>query len=405
MQDLYTVSNKLINNIKTDFVRSLFEHIDWSQQLIEICGSRGVGKTTLMLQKAKEYYELNSQSVLYVSLDDSYFYNHSIKEIAIEFSQYAGQYLFLDEVHKYPEKHKGHDWSSELKSIYDQIPELKLVYSGSSIIQLYTGNGDLSRRRSTYNLNGLSFREYLSMNKIQDFDSLTFEEVLIGHIDIANKIIANIKILPHFQNYIQHGYYPFYLENPEQYYQRIKNIVNLILEIDIPSVTEISFETISKVKKLLAAISSTVPYTPNLTRLSSDLNISDLRTLYRYLGFLENAELISLLSAAAKGNKILQKPEKIFPDNTNLIYALNQTNAQIGLIRETFFNNQLSYLHQLNYPKVGDFIVNNNYTVEVGGKNKDFKQLNNIKNAYFALDNIEIGFGNTIPLWLFGFLY
>ncbi|MDD2387251.1 MAG: AAA family ATPase [Bacteroidales bacterium] len=405
MEDLYAVSNKLINIVKTDFYRSLFEDIDWNQRLIEIRGSRGVGKTTLMLQKAKEYHNFNSQSVLYVSLDDSYFYNHSIKETAIQFSQYGGQYLFIDEVHKYPEKYKAYDWSSEIKNIYDQIPELKIVYSGSSIIQLYKGNGDLSRRRSTYNLNGLSFREYLSMNKIQNFNSLTTEEIIIGHVDIANQIIVKIKILPHFQNYIKHGYYPFYLENPKQYYQRIKNIVNLILEIDIPSVTDISFETINKIKKLLAAISSTVPYTPNLTRLSSNLNISDLRTLYNYLGFLENAELISLLRADATGNKILQKPEKIFPDNTNLIYALNQTNAKIGLIRETFFNNQLSYSDVVNYPKIGDFIVNNNYTIEVGGKNKDSKQLKNINNSYFALDNIEIGFGNTIPLWLFGFLY
>ena len=405
MQELYAISTKLINNVKTDFIRSLFEHIDWNQQLIEIRGSRGVGKTTLMIQKAKEYYKLNSQSVLYISLDDSYFYINSIKETALKFSQYGGQFLFIDEVHKYPEKYKGHDWSSELKSIYDQIPELKIVYSGSSIIQLYKGNGDLSRRKSIYKLNGLSFREYLSMNNVFHFNFSTIEEVISGHVDIANQITTDIKILPHFQNYIEYGYYPFYSENPEQYYQRIKNVVNLILEIDIPSVTDISFETLGKIKKLLAAISSTVPFTPNLTKLSSDLNISDLRTLYKYLGFLENAELISLLDAAAKGNKILQKPEKIFLDNTNLIYALNQTSAKIGLIRETFFMNQLNYLHNVNYPKSGDFIVNNNYTLEVGGKNKDSKQIKYIENSYLALDNIEIGFGNTIPLWLFGFLY
>jgi predicted AAA+ superfamily ATPase len=391
--------------VKTDFIRSLFEHIDWDQQLVEIRGSRGVGKTTIMLQKAKEYYRLSSQSVLYISLDDSYFYNNSIKETALEFSQYGGQYLFIDEVHKYPEKHKGHDWSSELKIIYDQIPELKIVYSGSSIIQLYKGNGDLSRRKSTYKLNGLSFREYLCINKNYKFNTASLEEVISGHVDIANKISSEIKILPPYQNYIEHGYYPFYVENPEQYYQRIKNVVNLILEIDIPSVTDISFETIGKIKKLLAAISTTVPFTPNLTKLSSNLNISDLRTLYRYLGFLENAELISLLVTAAKGNKILQKPEKIFLDNTNLIYALNQTSAQTGLIRETFFMNQLNYLYKVNYPKFGDFIIDTKYTFEVGGKNKDSKQIKNVENAYLALDNIEIGFGNTIPLWLFGFLY
>lgn len=405
MQELYSISNKLISNVKTNYKRSLFEDIDWNQQLIEICGSRGVGKTTIMLQKAKEYFIVDSQSVLYISLDDFYFYNHSIKDTALEFSQFGGKYLFIDEVNKYPAKFVGHDWSAELKNIYDQIPELKIVYSGSSIIQLYKGNGDLSRRKTTYNLNGLSFREYLAINEIFDYQAVTLGEILTKHIDISNQIIANIKILAHFQKYLQFGYYPYYNENPEHYYQRIKNIINLILEIDIPSITDIGFETISKIKKLLAAISSTVPYTPNLTKLSTDLNIADLRTFYKYLGFLENSELISLLRTSAKGNKVIQKPEKIFLNNTNLIHAISQSDASAGLIRETFFNNQLSYLHQINYPKAGDFIVNNLYTFEIGGKNKDSKQLKDIQNSYLALDNIEIGFGNTIPLWLFGFLY
>ena len=272
MQELYSISNKLINNVKTNYKRSLFENIDWNQQLIEIHGSRGVGKTTMMLQKAREYFIVDSQSVLYISLDDSYFYNHTIKETALKFSQFEGKYLFIDEVHKYPAKFVGHDWSAELKNIYDQIPELKIVYSGSSIIQLYKGNGDLSRRKTSHNLNGLSFREYLAINKIFDHQTLTIDEILTEHIDIVNQVITDIKILPHFQKYLQFGYYPYYNENPEQYYQRIKNVINLILEIDIPSITDLGFETISKIKKLLAAISSTVPYTPNLTKLSAELN-------------------------------------------------------------------------------------------------------------------------------------
>lgn len=405
MQELYYISNKLINNVKGDYKRSLFFEINWKQQLIEIRGSRGVGKTTLMLQKAKEYSSQNQESVLYLSLDDSYFYNHSLKETALEFTQYGGKYLFIDEVHKYPSKHIGHDWSAEIKSIYDQLPELKMIYSGSSIIQIYKGNGDLSRRKSSYILNGLSFREYLGINSIIDFQAFDLDFILANHIDITSQIISELKILPHFKKYLEYGYYPFYSENPDQYYKRIKNIVNLILEIDIPSVTDISFETISKIKKLLASISSTVPYTPNLTRLSNDLSIADLRTLYKYIGFLEKSELLSLLSAKAKGNKVLQKPEKIFLDNTNLVYALNQTSAKLGLIRETFFNNQIKYHHNVNYPQKGDFIVNDIFTFEIGGKNKNSKQIKDTKDAYLVLDDIELGFANTIPLWLFGFLY
>jgi uncharacterized protein len=405
MQQLYSISSKLIGSVNTFFKRNLYNQIDWSQQLIEIRGARGVGKTTLMLQKAKEYFTNDAESVLYISLDDSYFYNHSIKETAVEFSQYGGKYLFIDEVHKYPEKYPGHDWSAELKNIYDQIPELKVVYSGSSIIQLHKGNGDLSRRKSSFVMSGLSFREYLGINNTQSIQIYTLEEIIDNHVDIANNIISEIKILPHFKKYLEFGYYPFYFENPDQYYQRIKNVINLILEIDIPAVTDISFEAINKIKKLLATIASTVPYTPNLTKLSNELNISDLRTFYKYLGFLEKSELLSLLSANAKGNKILQKPDKIFLNNTNLIYALNPTSTNIGLVRETFFNNQIRYNHTVHYPKIGDFLLNNKYTFEIGGKNKDSKQIKNIKNSFLAQDDIEIGFGNKIPLWLFGFLY
>jgi uncharacterized protein len=405
MQELYSISNKLIGSVNTVFKRSLYNQIDWNQKLIEIRGSRGVGKTTLMLQKAKEYFTNNSESVLYISLDDSYFYSNSIKEVALEFSQYGGKYLFIDEVHKYPEKYPGHDWSAELKNVYDQIPDLKIVYSGSSIIQLHKGNGDLSRRKSSFVMSGLSFREYLGINNIQSLQIYNLEELLNNHVDIANNIISEIKILPHFKKYLECGYYPFYSENPNQYYQRIKNVINLILEIDIPAVTDVSLEALNKLKKLLAAIASTVPYTPNLTKLSNELNISDLRTFYRYLGFLENSELLSLLTAKAKGNKILQKPDKIFLNNTNLIYALNTTSTNLGLVRETFFNNQIRYNHIVHYPKIGDFLINNKYIFEIGGKNKDSKQIKNIKNSFLAIDNVELGYANTIPLWIFGFLY
>ena len=405
MQQLYEISNKLLNKVNLNFKRNLFTNIDWKQLLIEIRGARGVGKTTLMLQKAKELFDENNQAVIYISLDDAYFFNHSIVETAEYFQKYGGKYLFIDEVHKYPAKHKNYDWSAELKNIYDRYPELKVIYSGSSIIELYKGHGDLSRRKSYYKLNGLSFREYLEFNNILKYQVISLSEIVNKNSIISSDIANKIKILPHFKNYLSNGYYPFYNENPNQYNKRIKNIINVILEIDIPSITDINYDTIGKIKTMLAVLSTATPYTPNLTKLSENLQIADLRTMYKYFYFLEKAELITLLNSTAKANKKFQKPEKIYLNNTNLINALTPESTEIGTIRETFFLNQLKYLHKINYPKKADFLINNKHTFEVGGKNKTGKQIKDIKNSYIVQDDIEIGFANRIPLWLFGFLY
>lgn len=405
MEKLYTISNKLINTVSVDFKRSLHNKINWQQRLIEIKGSRGVGKTTLMLQRAKELYAENPQKVIYLTLDDAYFYDHSLVETADEFNKYGGNIMFVDEVHKYPAKQKGYDWSSELKNIYDLYPEISVVYSGSSIIELYKGNGDLSRRKSTYKLNGLSFREYLAMNNILSVEPVLLDDIIENGMAISNEIINKIKILPHFKAYLQNGYYPFYKEAPNQYFTRISNIVNVILEVDIPSITEITFETIGKIKKMLAVLASTVPYTPNLTSLSKELNIADLRTLYKYLNYLNHAELIALVNAVSKGNKIFNKPEKLLLNNTNLAYALFGNEINSGTMREIFFYNQLEYIHHVNYPKIGDFLIDNKYTFEIGGKNKKQKQVNTFENSFIVKDEIESGVMNIIPLWLFGFLY
>ena len=405
MQHLYEISNKLINRTSSNFKRNLFFDLDYPQRLIEIIGSRGVGKTTLMLQKAKTIFKKNKSEVLYISLDDAYFFNHSIVETAEQFEKFGGKYLFIDEVHKYPAKHKNYDWSAEIKNIYDRYPDLSISYSGSSIIELYKGHGDLSRRKSSYKLNGLSFREYLEFNNIIEFQPISLQEIINKNSTISSDIANKIKILPHFNNYLINGYYPFYNENPRQYNNRIKNIINIILEIDIPSITDINYNTIGKIKTMLAVLSTSTPYTPNLTKLSENLHIADLRTMYKYFYFLEKAELITLLNSTAKAGKKFQKPEKIYLNNTNLIKVLNHEDSEIGTIRETFFLNQLKYLHKINYPKQGDFIIDNKYTFEVGGKNKTGKQIKDIENLYIVQDNIEIGFANRIPLWLFGFLY
>jgi len=405
MQNLYEISNKLISKVKPGFKRSLFAEIDWQQRLIEITGARGVGKTTLMLQKAKELFDQNPAAVIYISLDDVYFFNNSMIETAEQFQKYGGKYMFIDEVHKYPAKHKTYDWSAELKNIYDRYPELSITYSGSSVIGLYKGHGDLSRRKTSYKLNGMSFREYLEMNNTLKVPAITLQDVIDKNPVISADISDKIKILPHFRNYLSTGYYPFYNENPEQYNQRIKNIMNVILEVDIPSITEINYDTTGKIKTMLAVLSTAVPYTPNLTKLSDHLQIGDIRTLYKYFYFLEKAELITLLNSNAKANKLFQKPEKIYLNNTNLINTISPGKNETGTIRETFFLNQLHYLHEINYPKKADFIINNRYTFEIGGKNKTGKQIRDIEDSYVVQDDIEIGFSNTIPLWLFGFLY
>jgi uncharacterized protein len=358
-----------------------------------------------MLQKAKEIFDQDPGGIIYLSLDDAYFFNNSLVETAEQFHKYGGKFMFIDEVHKYPAKYKTYDWSAELKNIYDRYPGLTVAYSGSSVIGLYKGHGDLSRRKTSYKLNGMSFREYLEMNHTITIPEVSLQDVLTKNPVISADISNKIKILPHFRNYLSTGYYPFYSENPEQYEQRIKNIINVILEVDIPSITDINYDTTGKIKTMLAVLSTSVPYTPNLTRLSDSLQIGDIRTLYKYFYFLEKAELITLLNSNAKANKLFQKPKKIYLNNTNLINTISPGKKETGTIRETFFLNQVHYLHEINYPKKADFIINNQYTFEIGERNKTRKQIRDIEEAFVVQDEIEIGFANTIPLWLFGFLY
>lgn len=405
MQEIFNYSNSIIQKVDLDFKRHLFSVINWDSRLIEILGSRGVGKTTLMLQKAKLLNAVEPNQAIYLSLDDKLMYKNSIVDLADELVKYGVQYLFLDEVHKYPPKLKGYDWSAEIKNTYDRFPGLRIVYSGSSVLKIYKGHGDLSRRKSSYRLPGLSFREYLVLNGIINYKNLTINDLVACHQDISNEITGRIKIIPHFKEYLKTGYFPFYNEDPASYYDRLNSILNVIIETDIPAVSEITFETSLKLKKLLAVISSTVPYVPNLLNLRRELFISDQRTLLRYLNFLEKAEVINTLSQKASGNKILQKPDKIYLGNTNYIYGLNMSGDEPGTIRETFFGSQVGVGHELKLPSTGDFLVNDKYTFEIGGKSKSTQQIKDLKNAWLVLDDIENGVFNRLPLWLFGFLY
>lgn len=405
MESLFEQSRQQVKRVKTNFYRSVYHTIDWNCRLIEINGARGVGKTTLMLQHAKKLGGNSPEKVLYVSLDDPYFYNHSIIDLADFFNKFGGLFLFLDEVHKYPAKFPNHDWSAEVKVIYDKYPDMQVIYSGSSVLQLFRGHGDLSRRKCSYNLPGLSLREYINWTQNKDFAPVTLSQILHNHQSIATLISGEIKVMPFFLNYLKHGYYPYYHEAPNQFCIRLRDTINVILEQDIPVVASFTHENHVKLKKLLAILSESVPFTPNLTNLRSELYIADQRTLLNYLDVLEKAELLCTLDKAAKGMKKLQKPSKIYLNNTNLLNCLYFDKPNIGTQRETFFFNQIKSLHKINYPQQGDFIVDSKFTFEIGGKNKKSFQIQETPGAFLAMDDIEIGFGNRIPLWLFGFLY
>lgn len=405
MEALFEQSTQQIKRVETGFYRSLYHTIDWHCRLIEIRGARGVGKTTLMLQRALKISEFGAEKVLYISLDDPYFYNHTLIEVADYFNKFGGVHLFIDEVHKYPPKFPNHDWSAEIKVLYDRYPDLQLVYSGSSVLKLFKGHGDLSRRKCSYNLPGLSFREYINWTGKKELAVYTLAQLINSHTEIATKITDDLKILPLFFKYLKHGYYPYYKEAPDQFCNRLRATINVILEQDLPAVASFSNENHVKLKKLLAVLAESVPFTPNLTNLRSALFIADQRTLLNYLDALEKAELLSTLDKDTKGMKKLQKPTKIYLHNTNLMNCLFFDTLNVGTQRETFFFNQLRTLHRVNYPVKGDFIVDSDYTFEIGGKNKSSFQIQEIPNSFLAMDDIEIGFGNKIPLWLFGFLY
>ena len=404
MNTLWETSNRLIREVTTDFYRYLYQLIDWNLRLIEITGSRGVGKTTLLLQRANQMNKTSEGSALYISLDNPWFYSHTLLETAEKFFQGGGMVLFIDEVHKYPAKHPGHDWSAEVKNIYDQFPKLLIVYSGSSVLQLYRGSGDLSRRKVTYNLKGLSFREYLSLNRIIDFPLLSLDDLFIKQSSFSLEIADHLRILPHFRNYLKTGYYPFFKEAPDHYFSRLNEVIGVILENDLPTITDITFDTISKIKKLLAVIAGSVPYTLNHSRVREELHIADHRTLLKYFHYLDKAEVITILNRESKGNQMLRKPDKIYLNNPNLLGCFF-SEPEIGTVRETFVISQLKKLVHVSYPEKGDFLIEQKWIVEVGGRSKTGEQIKGIPNSFLALDDVETGSGRTIPLWLFGFLY
>lgn len=398
MKQLFATFYQLKERTSLDFVRYLYHEIRWNNRLIAITGARGTGKTTLMLQYIKEHYPGYGSEALYASLDNIWFATHSLYELADEFQKMGGKALFLDEVHKYP------TWSREIKNIYDSFPDMKVVFTGSSLLEIHKGEADLSRRAVTYHLHGLSFREFLQFEYGYQMNALPLADILTRHIETAIEIGKQLKPLVAFKEYLTYGYYPFYKEDKVMYHERLLATLNTILDVDLPSTEKIDYYSLGKIKKLFAILAQLVPYIPNISMLSKEIEVSRI-SLLNFLTYLQKAQALLLLDKEALGIKQLTKPEKIYLGNTNYAYALGGEKTDIGNVRETFFFNQTLVRHKVTYSTQIDFMLDETYNFEIGGKNKTKKQLAGVENGYLALDNIELGFGNEIPLWLFGLLY
>ncbi len=397
MEKLIQQFQARLKSVDLKFKRYLLEQINWNNRLIAIIGARGVGKTTMILQHIKETHK-NINEVLYVSLDSFYFGKTALLDFADEFVKYGGKYLYLDEIHKYP------NWSVEIKNIYDIYPELKIIITGSSALDIHKGKADLSRRIIVYKMNGLSFREFIKFKYDIDIQRYELDEIVEHSIEITQSINKLIKPLKFFNEYLKIGYYPFFIEDTLNYYERIEQVTNQVIDIDLPNIEKIDYRAVYNIKKLLSIISEIVPFKPNVSKLSEQIGINR-DTFLKYLYWLHRADLLLLLSTDTYGISKLTKPEKIYLNNPNLIYTLNENIVNTGTVRETFFYNQVKVKHKLFYSKVGDFNIDNRYTFEIGGKNKTKKQIINIKNAFIAADNIEYAYQNKIPIWLFGFIY
>lgn len=382
--------------VQTRQVRDFMHTIDWDNRFIGIKGSRGVGKTTLLLQYIRLNFEPN-KSVLYVSLDHLYFLENTLYDLVGDFYKKGGVFIAIDEVHKYP------NWAIEIKNIYDDMPHLRLVFTGSSLLHIQQAKADLSRRVAVYTMPGLSFREFIQFETQIKLDSYTLKDIVENHVSISIAITQKIKPLHYFDDYLNYGYYPFYIENKKSFHQKLSEVILTVLEVDIPQYASIPVSNSVLLKKLLAVISNSVPFKPNMNALSERTGIS-LNTMKNYLKLLNDAQLLQLLYVEDKGINSLGKPEKIFLHNPNLMYNLG-IDADKGNSGEAFFLNQVQYKYAVFASQTVDFKVDGIYEFEIGGKSKKKKQINELLNAFIVKDDIEIGSDLTIPLWLFGFLY
>lgn len=401
MEKLFQYQAILLQKISDNFKRYLFDQIQWQERFVGIKGLRGVGKTTLLLQHLK-YTLKDTQQNLYVTLDHPWFYNNTLYELAEQFYQLGGKTLLVDEVHKMS------DWSTQIKIIYDGFPDLQLIFTSSFALDLYRGEADLSRRVLSYELSGLSFREYLSFFHQIDYAKIPLVEILENHGTHTAQLVKLFKPLALFPEYLKKGYFPFSKGLSQQSFEaRLIQTMGVILDDDLAYIDGYHPDHIFKIKKLLGILSESVPFTANISAIADKLAIGR-NTIKGYLHALEKAGLLHFLNRDGKGVSLLQKPDKIYLENTNLSYAL-KVSPDIGTIRETFILNQLkNYSKHVHLPAAGDIAIKEDgeqFTFEVGGKGKTMKQIQGVKNAFVLADDIETGFMNKIPLYLFGFLY
>ena len=391
------ISNRLIDETPTAFHRRLYRSVDWENRLVCIKGPRGTGKTTMLRQSAKERFGLDPRAI-YVSFDHYWFKTHSPLEFAEEMHKQGVTHLFVDEVH-----HVEH-WQTAIKNFTDFYPEMSVVYSGSSLLKMDNREGDLSRRQIAYTLDGLSFREFLAYEGALDAEPVPLEAVLADHVRLAADVARKIRVLPLFERYLATGFYPFYKTEHSGYYERVAATVDKVLDSDWPAVEDVTPATIRKTKKMLAVLAASCPQQPNMSALYRELE-TDRNQGLKMLSVLERAGLLALVPSGKDSLKNLSRPEKIFCANPNLMHAL-VSRADEGTIRETFFVNQLRAAgHAVVCADRGDFTVDGRYRVEVGGRKKGFAQIKDIPESFVAADDLEAGFGNRIPLWLFGFLH
>ncbi len=400
LEELFEIQIEAAASVDLSFKRYLYDRIDWGTRLFCIVGARGVGKTTLLLQSYREKYR-SPEECLYISADNIKVAAWGLFDIASEFFKTGGLFLIIDEIHKYP------SWARELKNIYDSFPKAKIAITGSSSLGLLGGKHDFSRRMMVYYLKGLSFREYLQLETGASFKTHSIEEIVRSHVSIASSVRGKTSVLKYFKEYLNSGYYPFYLEGREQYHVKLNNVVEKVLSEDIPALFGLKASSVPLLRKLIYLIATSQPFTPNMERISSQLGISR-EYAYHYLDYLEKAGIFAAVYPDAQGLKLVRKPQKVYLENPNLFYAVLGAvgfRSEIGAVRESFFLNQAGALHKVAGGDAADFVVDGRYHVEVGGTGKDRKQVAGKKNSFIAADGLEIGAKDKIPLWLMGFLY
>ncbi|MFZ5570844.1 MAG: ATP-binding protein [Thermodesulfobacteriota bacterium] len=410
IDEFYRLSRQFLQQYHRPYKRYFLKKHTLSHRFCVITGQRGVGKSTALIQYLADYCagDTTSKKILYVPADHFITGRYSLYEIAETFVNFGGEFICFDEVHKYP------DWSRELKSIFDTFVNVKMIASGSSMLEIQRGSHDLSRRALVYKLEGLSFREFIELLSGMDLPAFALDQILKEHESISNSLVAAVektgkKILPLFNDYLTFGFYPYFLEFKDisLFHITLEQQIHTTVEADLAAVQHaLTGGSIRKIKKLLSVIAANVPFTPDITKLMNIIQVGDARTLKTYLNYLEDGGIIRQFGKAGRSLDRLEKPEKIYLNNTNQVFALaGLTDGNRGTIRETFFATMLSTTGNLSIPRKGDFLHEDRFLFEIGGKNKTRKQIAGVTESYRALDDMEHGFDDTIPLWLFGFLY